>query len=205
MRTKFAVIADLHVDIMHDTEERLRVFLDAALAADVDFVIQLGDFCYPDDNRRCICAPEKRPENIENALNFPTYADKKAINELYRTFPKPTYHVIGNHDCDMCKKREVLDYYGADYEPYYSFDFGDFHFIVLDPNYYKKDGEYVSYECGNYFDESYHKVPVLPYLPKEELEWLKADLESTDRMSVIFTHQSLKENEDGAILNAPEF
>jgi 3',5'-cyclic AMP phosphodiesterase CpdA len=204
-KTTFAVIADLHVDIMHDAEERLKSFLAAARAADVDFIIQLGDFCYPDEGRRCVCAPEKRPENIEAALKFPTYADKESIHALYLGFEKPSYHVIGNHDCDMCSKRQVLDYYRADYEPYYSFDCGAFHFIALDPNYYKKDGKYVSYECGNYFDEAYHAVSVLPYLPHEQLVWLKKDLDSTDLPSVIFTHQCLKEGEAGAILNANEF
>lgn len=153
MKTKFAVIADLHVDIMNDAEERLKAFLAAARAeGDVDFVIQLGDFCYPDENRRSVCAPEKLPPNIEAALKNPTYADKERIHSLYRDFEKPSFHVIGNHDCDLCTKRQVLDYYGAAYEPYYSFDCGGFHFIVLAPNYYKKDGKYISYECGNYFD-----------------------------------------------------
>ena len=34
-KTTFAVIADLHVDIMHDAEERLKSFLAAARAADI--------------------------------------------------------------------------------------------------------------------------------------------------------------------------
>ena len=74
-KLKFGVFADLHVDIMHDTEERLRVFLNACRREDVDFIVQPGDFCYPDEGRRCICAPHNRPENIEVALNTPTYAD----------------------------------------------------------------------------------------------------------------------------------
>ena len=202
---KFGIFADLHVDIMHDTEARLSAFIEAARREKVDFIIQLGDFCYPDEGRKCICQPEKRPENIEIALNHPTYANKEAIRRMYRDFEAPSYHVIGNHDCDMCSKRQILDYYSAGYEPYYSFDVGDFHFIVLDPNYYKKDGEYISYENGNYFDESYHKVKVLPYLPPHQLEWLKADLDSTDKPSVIFSHQSLREKADGSILNAAQF
>ena len=204
-KVKFGILSDLHVDIMHDAEERLKVFVEAARREDVDFIIQLGDFCYPDEDRKCVCLPENRPENIENALNHPTYADKEAIRKMYMSFEKPSYHVIGNHDCDMCSKRKILDYYGAVYEPYYSFDVGDFHFIVLDPNYYLKDGEYISYEHGNYFDESYHKVPVLPYLPKKQIEWLKNELDSTDKPSIIFSHQSLRENAYGGIRNPKDF
>ena len=48
MAVKFGVMADLHVDIMPECEERLAAFLDACRKEDVDFIVQLGDFCYPD-------------------------------------------------------------------------------------------------------------------------------------------------------------
>ena len=96
-------------------------------------------------------------ENIlENALRYDTYVDKEKIVSLFRDFEKPSYHVIGNHDCDMCTKEELLGNYGVEHGPYYSFDMGGFHFIVLDPNYYIIDGICHSFENGNYFDESYH-------------------------------------------------
>ena len=73
---KFGVFADLHVDIMHDAKERLEKFLEDCLKENVDFIVQLGDFCYPDKNRKCVCKPENRPVNIDIALRLPTYADK---------------------------------------------------------------------------------------------------------------------------------
>ncbi len=200
MSIKFGVCADLHVDIMHDCEERLTAFLDVCRKENVDFIIQLGDFCYP-DIRDCICKPENRPDNIENALNTPTYTDKDKIIGMYKNFEKPAYHVIGNHDCDMCSKDQILDYYGVDYNPYYSFDMGGFHFIVLDPNYMKLDGKYVSYDRGNYFDESYRPDSVLPYLPDEQIKWLENELANTKYPSVLFTHQCLINNHGGSILN----
>ena len=39
MSIKFGVCADLHVDMMHDCEERLDVFLNACRRENVDFVI----------------------------------------------------------------------------------------------------------------------------------------------------------------------
>ena len=45
----FAAMTDLHLDIMHDGMMRIDAFLDAAQKADVDFIIQLGDFSYPKD------------------------------------------------------------------------------------------------------------------------------------------------------------
>lgn len=202
-KLKFGIFADLHVDIMHDGEERMEAFVKACRDEDVDFIIQLGDFCYP-DTRNCVCAPDKRPINIENALTYPTYVDKDKIISYFQNFEKPSYHVLGNHDCDMCSKREVLDNYGADYEPYYSFDMGGFHFIVLDPNYYTIDGKYYSFENGNYFDESYHPQRVLPVLPPEQVTWLREDLKQTKLPSVIFSHQGLGGNLPSDILNATE-
>ncbi|MBR5518624.1 MAG: metallophosphoesterase [Clostridia bacterium] len=200
MSIKFGVLADLHVDIMHDCEERLKVFLDVCKKENVDFIIQLGDFCYP-DIRDCICKPENTPENVLNALNMPTYVDKDKIISMYRDFEKPSYHVIGNHDCDMCSKEQILEYYGVDYGPYYSFDMGGFHFVILDPNYMKLDGKYVSYDRGNYFDESYRPDKVIPYLPDEQIKWLENDLANTKYPSVLFTHQCLTDGHDGNVLN----
>lgn len=198
MAVKFGIFADLHVDIMHDAQRRLEAFLDACRREDVDFIIHLGDFCYP-ESRTVLCRPENRPINIENALCTPTYADKDAIISLFRDFEKPGYHVIGNHDCDMCTKEEVLAYYGVDYKPYYSFDQGGFHFVVLDPNYYCRNGEYISYRNGNYFDAQGD----LPYLPPVQLSWLREDLAKTPYPTILFSHQRLMEGNNG-IRNAQQ-
>ena len=151
-KVKFGVFTDLHVDIMHDTKARLQVFLDTCREENVDFIIQLGDFCYPDDNRKVVCKPEHMPVNIANAVKLPTYADKPAIMDMYNNFEKPSYHVLGNHDCDMCSKAEQLQFMNAKNGSYYSFDQGGFHFVVLDTNYVKTDdGEFFAYENANYF------------------------------------------------------
>ena len=187
MKVKFGIFADLHVDIMHDGEQRLEKFLDACRKEDVDFVIHLGDFCYPDENRISVTRPEMRPINIENALKVPTYANKEKIHSMYMNFEKPSYHVLGNHDCDMCTKRQVLDYYGAKYDPYYSFDVGGVHFVALDGNFTKINGEYVDYANGNYFNRDGE----IPFFSDEEIKWLKRDLAATPYPSVLFSHQGI--------------
>ena len=193
---KFGVCADLHVDIMHDAKERLADFLTACREADVDFIIQLGDFCYPDANRKCVCHPDTMPVNVKNALTYPTYAEKDEIISMYRNFEKPAYHVIGNHDCDLCTKEQILNYYGVEYGPYYSFDQNGFHFVVLDAN-YRKDGDaYISYENGNYIGFGKY----LPYLPDEQLRWLEEDLKKTEYPTILFSHQRLT-NEPASIKN----
>ena len=42
---RFGVIADVHKDIMHDADQRLRTFVDTMKKEDVNFIVQLGDFC----------------------------------------------------------------------------------------------------------------------------------------------------------------
>lgn len=199
VNVKFGVFADLHVDIMHDTQKRLENFLAACRKENVDFIIQLGDFCYP-ETRKCLCKPEHRPINIENALNVKTYANKDRIRELYKNFEKPSYHTIGNHDCDMCSKRDILNYYESDYETYYSFDMGGFHFVVIDGNYYKMGDEYISYENGNYFDCPFEGGS-LPWLPPEQLKWFEEDLLKAKYPTVMFSHQRLTAG-DASIRNA---
>lgn len=190
-QVKFGIFTDLHVDIMHDTEKRLRQFLEDCRRENVDFIIQLGDFCYPDENRKCVCKPDNMPVNIKNALSVETFADKDTIRSLYRDFEKPSFHVLGNHDCDMCSKEIILEYYNSPHGNFYSFDMGGFHFVVLDVNYMYLDGAYVSYNFGNYFDHSYVKEKPFPCIPDHELNWLKEDLAKTSAPSVLFSHQRL--------------
>ena len=48
MNVHFAVITDLHVDIMHDGVARMQAFCEAAVAEHVDFLLHLGDMQYPE-------------------------------------------------------------------------------------------------------------------------------------------------------------
>jgi 3',5'-cyclic-AMP phosphodiesterase len=106
---RFGVCTDVHQDIMHDAESRLRVFIERMRQLRVDFVIQLGDFCVPDPrNRRFL--------------------------ETFCRFGGPRHHVIGNHDMDENHTvDEVVAFWGMP-SRYYSFDQGGFHFVVLDAN-----------------------------------------------------------------------
>lgn len=49
---RFGICADIHKDIMHDGDERLKAFIDEVKEKDLDFIIQLGDFCRPYDYNR---------------------------------------------------------------------------------------------------------------------------------------------------------
>ena len=106
---RFGLCADVHKDIMHDADERLGVFIAKMNKEKVDFILQLGDFCRP-------------------------YGYNNSFMEIWNQFGDARHHVLGNHDMDGGFTREqTLEYWGAK-SKYYSFDCGNFHFIVLDGN-----------------------------------------------------------------------
>lgn len=162
-KISFGICSDVHQDLFPNVESRLEEFIKVANEKQVDFIIQLGDFCFP------------REEN-KNFMN------------IWNSFNGAKYHVLGNHDMDKCSKSEILEFWGVDNKkPFYSFDLNDFHFIVLDPNNIFKNGEYLPYENGNYFQEE----GKINYLTPEQLDWLNEDLLKTLKPSIIFSHQPL--------------
>ncbi len=198
-KIKFAIMADIHLDIMHDGKERLSAFLAAAKRANVDFLIHLGDFAYPNDTSNTICPIEAMPINIRLAYEQPTHLDKEALIREYNNFPKPTYHTLGNHDFDFLSPAEALKMYDID-SGYYSFRMGGWHFIVLDGNYYKdENGELYHYDRGNYFAKK-----DLPYISNEQLSWLEKELAASDEPVVTFSHQPMFKY-PGGIKNADKF
>lgn len=164
---KFAVCTDVHQDLIHDAEQRLSEFISSSEDNNVDYIIQLGDFCMPKD-------------------------ENNAFLNTWNSFQKPAYHVLGNHDMDISDKETVQQFWGMK-QSYYSFDQGDFHFVVLDLNYFMADEKFVSYNNGNYYAHAKTRC----YISPEQLQWLKSDLENTDKLTVVFSHQSI-ENKDGA-------
>ena len=191
-KVKFGVFADAHADIMHDVEDRIKVFLDQCEKEKVDFIIHLGDFCYPNNDKKYCCKEENVPINVRNAVYEESYIDKEKIVNLYNNFSKPSFHVIGNHDCDLCNKQQILDFYDVKTKAFYSFDISGFHFVVLDNNNYVINGKEYSYANGNYFDESYRKEKPFPYVPQEQLEWLRSDLLKTKNPTIVFSHYPLQ-------------
>lgn len=108
-RVRFGICADVHKDIMHDADARLTKFIQEASKRELDFIIQLGDFCRPYDY------------NLDFLKIWNNYSGEK-------------YHVIGNHEMDGGFSREKVIQYLSSPAKYYSFDKNGFHFVVLDGN-----------------------------------------------------------------------
>ncbi len=101
--------ADLHHDLIFDSEERLAAFIGDMAKINPDFIIQLGDFCFPD------------PGN-------------QAIMDIWNKFPGSAHHVIGNHDPEgRFTQDDVVKFWNLNGK-YYSFDMKGYHFIVLNGN-----------------------------------------------------------------------
>ena len=158
---KFAIVSDLHAPDIPDGLQRMQAVVDAANREKVDFIIQLGDFIRLD------------------SLSRP-------YREVWDQFKGEKYHVLGNHDLDKYTKEEFVAGFGMPGR-YYSFDKGEFHFIVLDGNNLYDGKEYRPYSRANY----YVNPKMRAFMDPEQMEWLKKDLASTDKKCILFSHQSV--------------
>ncbi|MDM1045101.1 metallophosphoesterase [Myroides sp. 1354] len=105
----FGIITDLHQDLTFDAPMRLQAFVEEMNRKQVDFIIQLGDFCVP------------KKEN-------------QIILDIWNSFQGDAFHVIGNHEFDENKSLEqIMDFFSLK-QNYYSFDRKGHHFVVLDGN-----------------------------------------------------------------------
>lgn len=149
----------------------------------VDFMVHIGDF------------KDEDPEPIESR----TLEYVHDLEAVYAQFKGPRYHVLGNHDIDSISKEQfqsAIENTGIDPQAtYYSFDKEGYHFVVLDAT-FRQDG--VAYDKGNFDWKD-------TFIPNGELSWLAADLEATDKPTLVFVHQLLDSEQTIAhrIKNAP--
>lgn len=157
----FGIISDLHhLQFKNKEEARLKAFMDEALKISPDFILQCGDFC--------------RPQQSEG------------IMAEWNRFKGPKYHVLGNHDMDVCNKETIMALWGMA-QPYYSYDFGGYHFVVMDRNFLRKeDKSLVHYDNSNW---SPYSSPFRSFTDQPQLDWLKKDLFANDKPVIVFMHQ----------------
>jgi predicted phosphodiesterase len=161
---KFGIMADIHYELTPDVDERLDAFLKKVDTEKPDFVICLGDF-----------------------IHNPNIPQNEAFAKRYKTAICPAYHVMGNHDVDHLSKEESMSFLEMP-APYYSFDIGGYHCVVLDGNNIYSNGKFIDYEKGNYFKFGADDVG---YISDEQCNWLATDLKATKLPVFIFSHQSL--------------
>lgn len=160
---KFAIASDFHAPDVPGGKERVEAFIKAANDENVDFIIELGDFCRLDSS-------------------------SQVYREIWNSFEGDKYHAIGNHDLDRYSTAEYVTGMSLP-NRYYSFDREGFHFVVLDGNNYFDGEKIIHYDHANYgaYPFTNHS-----YIDKEQMEWLANDLASTDLKTILFSHQSIE-------------
>ncbi|KLU07044.1 alkaline phosphatase phoA [Rhodopirellula islandica] len=127
-----------------------------------DFLVELGDFIDAADS-------------VEVEQRY-----LKTINKEFAAITDDRHYVLGNHCVDTLTKEEFLA--GVEKEDsYYSFDRQGIHFIVLD-SCFRSDGESYGRRNFQWTDAN---------VSAEELEWLRGDLKSNPKPTVVFAHQRL--------------
>lgn len=148
---KIGLISDVHQDVIHDAADRLKVFLAEAEKEKADALVELGDFCIP------------KPEN-------------RAFADLFEAYPRPKYHVIGNHEMDGGYTREQVVAFHKMPGRYYTMDLGPALGIVLDANDRPDD----------------HKGGYASHIGQDQLDWMEEQLATAERPVFVFSHQSLE-------------
>lgn len=167
---KFLMFSDLHYYpgvFMGGTWEDLKYLQQHAEEENCDFMIHAGDFCH----------------DVNSAADY-----VKAYND----FHIPSYHCLGNHDCDGTTYQETIATYNMP-DGHYFFDCKGYRFIIFDPNYCLCDGEYIHYSCGNYFAMPQAR----DHVPPKQLAWLKETISSAPHPCVLISHESIEREADG--------
>lgn len=114
----------------------------------------------------------------------------RTINRPFTSIHKDRHYVLGNHCVDTLTKTEFLEEVEQK-QSYYSFDRGGFHFVILDAC-FRSDGTPYQRKNFKWTDAN---------IPAAELEWLKADLNATDKPTIVFAHQRLDVSNNHGVKN----
>ncbi len=140
-----------------------------------DFMVELGDLIDAADT------PEVELKYLEE------------IDKQFAAVCADRHYVLGNHCVDMLTKAEFLGKVGQA-ESYYSFDRKGYHFVVLDMC-FRSDGEAYGRKNSKWYDAS---------IPREEVEWLRADLKKAEGKTIVLAHQRLDGESAHCAKNAGE-
>lgn len=114
---RFLVFGDLHYDDLPDSEKRLEALIKKAKEENVDFIVSLGDLCFPIEENRHVL-------------------------EKLHSVGVSVHYVNGNHDTQVCPIEETLAFLGKE-KAYGSFELGEYKFIILDSCYWRSEvGDY---------------------------------------------------------------
>lgn len=182
-RLRLGLVTDLHyADKPSRGSRHYRETLDKLAEAgehfarkEPAFIVELGDFIDAADS-------------VETERGF-----LKRVNRDFSAICKNRHYVLGNHCVHTLTKDEFLG--GVEQQKsYYSFDSGDFHFVVLD-SCFRSDGKPYGRKNFEWTD---------PNIPAAEVEWLQADLKKATKKTIVFAHQRLDVSNHYGVRNAAD-
>ena len=156
-----------------ETPEKLAKAAERFTNTPPDFIVELGDLIDAADS-------------VETELGY-----LKRINKDFSAICENRHYVLGNHCVATLTKNEFLGSIQQS-DSYYSFDAGEFHFIVLD-SCFRSDGE--PYRRNNFKWTD-------PNIPGPEIQWLKADLKKSPKKTIVLAHQRLDVSNHYGVKNA---
>ena len=157
----FAFLTDIHLQPEKNAVAGFRQAIDTVNKLNPDFVITGGDL-------------------VMDALDQ-THGRVDSLYALYKEvsseFNMPVYNAVGNHEVYGWHRDEEGIESNPDFgkkmyekemgERFYSFDHKGWHFIILDAIYRGEEGNYIG------------------KIDPEQVEWLKGDLDKTDKLTPI--------------------
>jgi len=159
---KFAILTDIHLGPeVHYKGVLRKINKDVKFFLD-EFVVEMNNNIEPE----FVVVLGDLVED-DNEIN-----DKNNISYIVKLLTKlkcPVYYVAGNHDLKNISEDELAKLFNQK-SLYYSFDFNSLHFIVL-------------------FSRVLGDRTI--WIPDEQKEWLKQDLNKTDKKTVVFVHHGL--------------
>jgi len=118
--------------------------------------------------------------------------DSVDCTKRFLDLPHRKIHVLGNHDMDKCDKATPVRLWRMK-NRYYAEDIGDYRFVVLDLNHFKKEGKIFDYANGNYFTDN----ATYNWADPEQLQWLEHELNTAKKPVILISHQPLGFAEPG--------
>jgi predicted phosphodiesterase len=180
---RFGLLTDLHyadkppngTRHYRETPAKLAEAIEPLSKENLDFTVELGDLIDAADDVQI----EKRW--------------LATIHKQFAQMPGPQHFVLGNHCVDTLTKEEFLGGVRQK-KSYFSFDAGEFHFVILDAC-FRSDG--VPYGRNNsQWDDA--------NIPAAGLDWLCSDLAETKHATIVFAHQRLDGNDRHCVKNAAQ-
>lgn len=132
---RFLVFSDLHYDHVFDAEERLDSLIGRINDLSLDFVISLGDLCYP-------------------------ISDNRPIIRKLHNIGIPFYYCVGNHDCENSSSQVIEEFAGLS-KLFYSISMGNIKFLILNTCFMEHNQKEMLYQKGQ-FEKNADFYPIIP-------------------------------------------